>query len=151
MKKWNIWLLMSLFVAAFTLSACGDDDDEPKAAENELVGKWESALYDATTYALELTANNNVVFDYRMYSGETGELHAGYQKKGTYSVKDHEITVVFTQHTYLDIETGSYGRTDTSTGETYKYTYRFQDGKLLISGHDDTNGAELSDRVFVKK
>ena len=28
MKKLNLWLLASLFVAAFTLTACGDDDDE---------------------------------------------------------------------------------------------------------------------------
>ena len=28
MKKLNLWLLASLFVAAFTLSACGDNDDD---------------------------------------------------------------------------------------------------------------------------
>jgi len=27
MKKLNLWLFMSLFVAAFTLTACGDDDN----------------------------------------------------------------------------------------------------------------------------
>ena len=28
MKKLNLWLLLSLFAAAFTLSACGSDDDD---------------------------------------------------------------------------------------------------------------------------
>lgn len=44
MKKLNLWLLASLFVAAFTLTACGDDDDNggdkkinPK---KELIGTW---------------------------------------------------------------------------------------------------------------
>ena len=51
MKKLNLWLLLSLFVAAFTLSACGDDDtnNPPKdetlkvTAEN-LKGTWDAAI-----------------------------------------------------------------------------------------------------------
>ena len=46
MKKLNFWLFASLFVAAFTLTACGsDDDDNPGGSDNpgtpsSLVGKW---------------------------------------------------------------------------------------------------------------
>ena len=35
MKKLNLWLFLSLFVAAFTLTACGsDDDDNPGGSDN---------------------------------------------------------------------------------------------------------------------
>ncbi|MBR1788000.1 MAG: hypothetical protein IJ762_02245 [Bacteroidaceae bacterium] len=48
MRKWNLWLLASLFIAAFTLSACGDDDEETKdgpvktstTTVEDLVGTW---------------------------------------------------------------------------------------------------------------
>ena len=57
MKKLNLWLLTSLFVAAFTLSACGGDDDNGnsngnkppkdetvKVTEETLKGIWDGAL-----------------------------------------------------------------------------------------------------------
>ena len=50
MKKLNFWLLASLFVAAFALSACGSDDDDtsssgdnpgtPTSIEGKWVGEW---------------------------------------------------------------------------------------------------------------
>jgi hypothetical protein len=43
MKKLNLWLLASLFVAAFTLSACGSDDDDNTGGgpmPDGVVGKW---------------------------------------------------------------------------------------------------------------
>ena len=51
MKKLNPWLFLSLFVAAFTLSACGDDkDDNPpkdekiEVTEANLKGTWDGSL-----------------------------------------------------------------------------------------------------------
>ena len=51
MKKLNLWLFLSLFVAAFTLSACGDDkDDNPpkdekiEVTEANLKGIWDGSL-----------------------------------------------------------------------------------------------------------
>ena len=51
MKKLNLWLFASLFVAAFTLSACGDDkDDNPpkdekiEVTEANLKGTWDGSL-----------------------------------------------------------------------------------------------------------
>ena len=35
MKNLNLWLLASLFVAAFTLSACGDDDGNDNNDNND--------------------------------------------------------------------------------------------------------------------
>lgn len=42
MKKFNFWLLASLFAAAFTLTACGDDEDgdNVEGAASDLVGTW---------------------------------------------------------------------------------------------------------------
>lgn len=48
MKKLNLLLFLSLFVAAFTLSACGSDDDDnaggnpgnPTSIEGKWVGEW---------------------------------------------------------------------------------------------------------------
>lgn len=51
MKKLNLWLFLSLFVAAFTLSACGDDKDDnpPKdeslaVTESNLKGIWDGSV-----------------------------------------------------------------------------------------------------------
>ena len=51
MKKLNPWLFLSLFVAAFTLSACGDDKDDnpPKdeslaVTESNLKGIWDGSV-----------------------------------------------------------------------------------------------------------
>ena len=51
MKKLNLWFFLSLFVAAFTLSACGDDkDDNPpkdekiEVTEVNLKGTWDGSL-----------------------------------------------------------------------------------------------------------
>jgi hypothetical protein len=46
MKKLNLWLLASLFVAAFTLTACGDDDDSgsPAPTPTSVVGTWDAFI-----------------------------------------------------------------------------------------------------------
>ena len=40
MKKKYLWLFASLFVAAFTLTACGSDDDDNSGTGGSLVGTW---------------------------------------------------------------------------------------------------------------
>ena len=46
MKKLNLWLFLSLFVAAFTLTACGDDDDSgsPAPTPTSVVGTWDAFI-----------------------------------------------------------------------------------------------------------
>lgn len=54
MKKWSLWLFASFFVAAFTLTACGDDDDEDTTPpvtpveeptmETSVVGYWKGFI-----------------------------------------------------------------------------------------------------------
>ena len=57
MKKLNLGLLASLFVTAFTLTACGDDDDEP-ANQNQQSSTWKytksysQSEYDILTLTL---------------------------------------------------------------------------------------------------
>jgi len=91
MKKLNLWLLASLFVAAFTLAACGSDDDSGKpdsrdipggteATVEDLVGTWTISGHDVDyTYVFtqtELTIN---------YDGQI-------EFKGAYTLKDGVLT-----------------------------------------------------------
>ena len=100
MKKLNLWLLASLFVAAFTLTACGDNDDDTPSETNPLFGRWEAQhSFGADTnisYAFVLGANNNISYEYRMYSAGGG-LHNGYILTGTYQVSGQTINVTFTK------------------------------------------------------
>ena len=135
MKKLNLWLLLSLFVAAFTLSACGsdDDDDTPPANTNPLVGTWEST----GTGAFEPTHGS--------------ALHNAYQMRGIYTVKDNVITVTYSQFSWVSTEDGVTILDNEDTDQTYQYTYKFENNNLLISGDDDSNGGILDNVVFVKK
>lgn len=67
MKKLNFWLLASFFVAAFALSACGDDDEtqDPNnhtvtggdaVTVNDLIGTWTTNSTD-NSYVVTFTAN----------------------------------------------------------------------------------------------
>jgi hypothetical protein len=160
MKKLNLWLLLSLFVAAFTLSACGsdDDDDTPPANTNPLVGTWESTGTGAfepnaevsTRYKLVIGNDNSIKFDYRMYAHGSA-LHNAYQMRGIYTVKDNVITVTYSQFSWVSTEDGVTILDNEDTDQTYQYTYKFENNNLLISGDDDSNGGILDNVVFVKK
>ena len=148
MKKLNLWLLASLFVAAFTLSACGSDDDDNPVETNPLFGRWEAQhSFGADTnisYAFVLGANNNISYEYRMYSAGGG-LHNGYILTGTYQVSGQTINVTFTKFQRLTDDKDTFEQVD-----QYVYTYRLENNKLYISG-DDTNGKEFNNTEFVKK
>ena len=148
MKKLNLWLLASLFVAAFTLTACGDNDDDTPSETNPLFGRWEAQhSFGADTnisYAFVLGANNNISYEYRMYSAGGG-LHNGYILTGTYQVSGQTINVTFTKFQRLTGDKDTFEQVD-----QYVYTYRLENIKLYISG-DDTNGKEFNDTEFVKK
>lgn len=148
MKKLNLWLLASLFVAAFTLTACGDNDDDTPPETNPLFGRWEAQhSFGADTnisYAFVLGANNNISYEYRMYSAGGG-LHNGYILTGTYQVSGQTITVNFTKFQRLTDDRETFEQVD-----QYVYTYRLENNKLYISG-DDTNGKEFNNTEFLKK
>lgn len=149
MKKLNLWLFMSLFVAAFTLSACGDDDDKP-ADTNPLFGRWESKEplkvdIVKVSYAFTIGADKSVKFEYRMRNND-GVLHNGYNRYGTYVEDGKKITV-----NYVKFERVSGDQDIFDQPEQFVYTYRIENNRLFISGDDDSNGQVLQNFEFVKK
>ena len=53
MKKQYLWLLASLFVAAFALTSCSDDDDDDNSGGGSGVAADNTLVYDGKTYKLE--------------------------------------------------------------------------------------------------
>ena len=150
MKKLNLWLFMSLFVAAFTLSACGDDDNDKPADTNPLFGRWESKEplkvdIVKVSYAFTIGADKSVKFEYRMRNND-GVLHNGYNRYGTYVEDGKKITV-----NYIKFERVSGDQDTFDQPEQFVYTYKIENGRLFISGDDDTNGQVLQNFEFVKK
>ena len=97
MKKLNLWLLLSLFAAAFTLTACGDDDDTPSKVPNssgfttaDIVGSWSLKLenftltYSFTSTNLTITSNGEV------------------QNTGIYTLEGDNLTFFTTENVYND-------------------------------------------------
>ena len=64
MKKTNFWLLASLFVAAFTLTACGDDDDDDNTNSTSVVGKW-SAFVKAVDESMMGRYDHYLVYEFK--------------------------------------------------------------------------------------
>ena len=90
MKKLNLWLLLSLFVAAFTLTACGDDNDSvtpppaPEGGVSSIDGTWTSPITGVTC----------------VFSGEKFSLkdnNGSLIKDGTYTLKDGVITFTYSE------------------------------------------------------
>ena len=97
MKKLNFWLFASLFIAAFTLTACGDDDEDTTTATpptvpsetstesvtvDDLKGTWKYDFY-GTTY--EFTENT---FTVKLQDEETYTAN--------YTLKDGVISYSYT-------------------------------------------------------
>lgn len=76
MKKLNFWLFASLFIAAFTLSACGSDDDDSTATPSTVPS--ETSTDEVTTASL----------------------------KGTWKYDFYEMTYEFTETTFTATEFG---------------------------------------------
>ena len=97
MKKLNLWLLVSLFVAALTLSACGGSDDEP-TSNNRLSGKWKytKSLADGDdVYTLTFGSDNSYTLVKELWNGEV--LHVRWIYKGNYIATDAEATITVNQ------------------------------------------------------
>ena len=109
MKKLNLWLFMSLFVAALTLSACGDDDtnNPPKdetlkvTAEN-LKGTWDATIEH--DMAQGYYQRRRILFDGQNYTSWHTHLTAatindadqsvktvGNKEQGTWEYKDRML------------------------------------------------------------
>ena len=92
MKKLNLWLLMSLFVAAFAMTACGGDDEDTNsngnsgqnqpATGNDLIGSWS---YRGTTYVF---TNDKLTVKEREQEQEKEVF------QGSYTYENGKLTVV---------------------------------------------------------
>ena len=97
MKKWNLWLLASLFVAALTLTACSKDDDEkkndPKKEVKKVMGTWVSVNpeFDSWSKTVTLNDDNTFTYTYCAYAGEEYENKNIYS--GNWELKNGDILV----------------------------------------------------------
>lgn len=112
MKKLNPWLFLSLFVAAFTLSACGDDkDDNPpkdekiEVTEANLKGTWDGSLEH--DFAQGYYQRWRVQFDGKNYTSWHTHLTAGTINDEVQGVK--------------------------TVGNKEQGTWEYKDGKLILT------------------
>ena len=98
MKKWNLWLLASLFVAAFTLTACSKDDDDDKKNSMSLIGTWKAwDSMDETHYQL-LTFNKDKTFSLDYVNIISSQPYT-YNWSGTWTEEDGNLVITATQYT----------------------------------------------------
>lgn len=115
MKK--ILLLMAI-VLPLVLTSCGDDKDEPKSLENQLIGQWESSWeIDGDNY------HNIAIFDsdHQIY-------HSGYK---------NDTQIIRVSYTWeLNGNTLKLIRNYDSAETTHEITIK--DDILTISGYKET-------------
>ncbi len=96
MKKLNLWLFASLFVAAFTLSACGSDDDDDKPTTATLVGtKWyEEQTMDGhfLNYVTYIFDNNGQVSFGNLQEMNDGKWHKWTRHTYSYKVNGNSFS-----------------------------------------------------------
>ena len=101
MKKLNLWLLASLFVAALTLTACSKDDDDkddPKKEQlsaKDLIGTWTYTNSLNENYYFLLTLGEDNTFSLSAYDDNTKPE----SWDGTWAEEDGHIVVTATQYT----------------------------------------------------
>jgi hypothetical protein len=103
MKKLNLWLLASLFVAAFTLSACGSDDGDTVGTTGNptsVVGKWHASVPSwgdglCSRYNHEITFEfkSNKTFEAQSSWSGGGEEGPLFRFTGTYTDANATITL----------------------------------------------------------
>lgn len=138
MKKLNFWLLASLFVAAFTLSACGDDEENNENvtppngnvevnAEN-LKGTWDGAVEH--DFAQNYYQRWRIHFDGENYTTwhthqtvgsindeEQGLKTVGNKEQGTWKYENGKLVLTPTK------QWASYYQTAKSLNDPYYYVY----------------------------
>lgn len=141
MKKLNFWLFTSLFVAAFTLTACGgDDSDDPtptppsSAGKSDLIGKWTlkresgTSTYEFTDSKLSLDGGETMI----PYTFENGVLkYVDGENNLELSVSMlYEKNVLVLKHTEKNGEDKEYTEVD----------FAFRDGKTIPAKVEDIQG-----------
>ena len=121
MKKLNLWLFVSFFVAAFTLAACGDDDvtppPTPDGEVSSVEGTWKSPFTDVTY----------------VFSGDKFTIkdsQGNLQKEGTFTLNAGVLKMNYTTD----------GKQETASG---KVTTLYKNQVLVIKVKPD-NGDDYS-------
>lgn len=88
MKKYLLFLTAILLVAfSFSVSSCGDDNDEPKAVPDNIVGYWR---LDFSTGYLLMTLRKDG--SYVLWEMDDSDAYTHYDM-GSYSVKGQKMTL----------------------------------------------------------
>ena len=144
MKKLNLWLLASLFVAAFTLTACGDDDDSSNSVPggssfttSDLVGTWSLKLENFTLSYIFTSTKVTVKSNDRVES------------EGTYTLDGENLTVTTSELVY---------NRETQQNEQQTVTQKMKVGmlydksvliiKALADDEDNQTTFEVSNMLF---
>ena len=151
MKKLHLWLLASLFVAAFTLTACGDDDDEP-ANQNQQSSTWKcTKSYSQSEYdilTLTLGKDNSCTMVHELWNGE--QLHVRWIYQGKYIINSDAEATVTVEKTFgqnpEDPEPWDTGNPQ----ETFKVKYRRDGNQLYIIGMIIT-GQSFPEGPYIKQ
>ena len=153
MKKLNLWLFASLFVAAFTLTACGSDDDEP-TKQNRLSGIWictqpfESG--GRAVYSLTFGTDNSCTLVKELWES-ADKLHVRWIYEGKYIVtSDAEVT--FTLERILCQNPEDPEPQEVSNRQkTFKVEYRIEGKQLYVIGLGSGIGDNISEGPYVKQ
>lgn len=153
MKKLNLWLLVSLFVAALTLSACGGSDDEP-TSNNRLSGKWictqpfESG--GRAVYSLTFGTDNSCTLVKELWQS-ADQLHVRWIYEGKYIVtSDAEATVTLERILCQNPEDPEPGVASTRQ-KTFKVEYRIDGKQLYVIGLGSGIGDNIPEGPYIKQ
>lgn len=113
MKKMNFWLLASLFVAAFALSACGDDEENGNTPKDETV--------EVTAENLKGTWDGAVEHDFAQ----------GYPQRWRIKFDGENYTTWHTHQTAGSINDEEQGLK--TVGNKEQGTWKYENGKLVLT------------------
>ena len=134
MKKLNLWLFASLFVAAFTLTACGDDDETP-ANTNAISGtwKWVQNYGDDASSVVTLVFDNNNGYKKTEEKWLGGQLHVRWIYTGTYALLDGNKVSVSVNKTYCQNPEDPEPWDTENPADSFTATYRINGNNLYVT------------------
>ena len=128
MKKLNLWLLASLFVAALTLTACSKDDDDkddPKKEQlsaKDLIGTWIYTNPEKEGHFLELTLAEDNTFSFSVHYQNNEQIQTW---EGSWAEEDDHIVVTCNKYT------GVHNDTENVESQSNLYYKKMANGILM--------------------
>ena len=159
MKKNYLWLFAILFVAAFTLSACGsdsDDDGNKPVTTNELVGVWVATSFPYEMDATEtITISNDLAVSYTTLFNKAEQQANNHGYRGTVAIDSKNKMVYYSWTHFLQYKNGKWSDAqETGRGEfpagSCKYALNGNKLTLWIPRYGDF-GDDPKPTVYTKK